>query len=93
MNFTLNPGSTGEFLVVLVALGSLFITIFWMVVGWRAMRAHESLAAANRHLAEEIQHWRRSSEARLAPKAASPSVAAAEEARISELLLGRESNA
>jgi hypothetical protein len=79
-------------LVVLVALWSLFITIFWMVVGWRAMRANESLAAANRHLVEEIQHWRRSSVARLALKAANPSVSAAEEARVSELLMGRESN-
>jgi hypothetical protein len=31
----------GELIVFLIAL---FFTIFWMVVGWRAMRAHEKLA-------------------------------------------------
>lgn len=28
----------------LVILGSIFTAIFWMVVGWRAMRAHEKIA-------------------------------------------------
>lgn len=36
----------GEFqgLAVLVMLLGIFSTIFWMVVSWRAMKAHEKLA-------------------------------------------------
>ena len=29
---------------VLVALLGFFVTVFWMVVCWRAMRAHERIA-------------------------------------------------
>ena len=39
------------FLVLVAGLTSvvgLFTTIFWVVVGWRAMRAHEEIAAALR---------------------------------------------
>lgn len=32
----------------LTAMVSLFTTVFWVVVGWRAMRAHEDIAAALR---------------------------------------------
>jgi len=46
MNF--NPaGLVGLFAV----LAGIFTAIFWMVVGWRAMRAHERLAAATEHIA------------------------------------------
>ncbi|MBN2578213.1 MAG: hypothetical protein JXB10_04410 [Pirellulales bacterium] len=31
-------------IVVLAVLWGLFVTIYWMVVGWRAMRAHEKIA-------------------------------------------------
>jgi hypothetical protein len=31
--------------VVFVALLATFTTIFWMIVGWRAMRAHERIAS------------------------------------------------
>jgi hypothetical protein len=31
-------------LAIVVALWGLLVTIFWMVVGWRAMRAHEKIA-------------------------------------------------
>ena len=37
-------------LAVLLALIGIAVTVFWMVVGWRAMKAHEKLADA----AEEI---------------------------------------
>ncbi len=33
-----------ESLTILTLLIGLFGVIFWMVVGWRAMRAHEKLA-------------------------------------------------
>ncbi len=91
MNFTLGPGQGGE-LVFVLALWSLFVTMFWMVVGGRAMRAHHELASTNRQLAEEIHQWRRSYE-RLAPKDSSPAAAAAEEVRISEMLMDRERKA
>ena len=31
---------------ILAMLWALFVTILWMVIGWRAMRAHERLAQA-----------------------------------------------
>lgn len=31
-------------LAVLAALAGIVTTIFWMVVGWRAMRGHECIA-------------------------------------------------
>ena len=45
MNMTFNsPVDSAYFW--LATLFSAFLAIFWMVVGWRAMRAHERLAAA-----------------------------------------------
>jgi hypothetical protein len=92
MNFTMHPEQAGVPLVILVALWGLFIPIFWMVVGWRAMRAHEALASANRQLADEVHRWRRSAEEGLAPKAVAPPASAAEEARAAEMLMTREWN-
>jgi uncharacterized membrane protein len=37
---------SGEVLAMLAVLFGIITTIFWMVVGWRAMRAHERLADA-----------------------------------------------
>lgn len=37
-----SSGST--ILVVLSAILGIVTTIFWMIVGWRAMRAHERIA-------------------------------------------------
>ncbi len=34
-----------------LALWGCFVTIFWMVCAWRAIRAHERLADAAAHLA------------------------------------------
>lgn len=36
---------------ILVILGAVISAVFWMVVGWRAMLAHERLARAADHLA------------------------------------------
>ncbi len=36
---------------VLVTIWGIIVTVFWMVVGWRAMRAHERIAEMlNSHL-------------------------------------------
>ena len=40
-------------LTALTLLIGLFSAIFWMVVGWRAMRAHEKLADSMEWLARE----------------------------------------
>ena len=39
---------------LLALLGILISAIFWMVVGWRAMLAHERLARAADHLARRL---------------------------------------
>jgi hypothetical protein len=39
-------------LLVIGALWTLIITILWLRIGWRAMRAHERLAAS----LDEIRH-------------------------------------
>jgi len=43
MNFT-QSGAGSMALVVFTTLVSIVTTIFWMIIGWRAMRAHERLA-------------------------------------------------
>jgi hypothetical protein len=46
MDFNINTtGSTGiGFLVVIGVLWGVFVTVFYMVVAWRAMRAHELIS-------------------------------------------------
>ncbi len=47
MEFSFNPDSgvnAARDLAVLAFLVNLGIMIFWMVVGWRAMKAHEKIA-------------------------------------------------
>jgi hypothetical protein len=39
---------------ILVILGAVASAVFWMVVGWRAMLAHERLARAADHLASRL---------------------------------------
>ncbi len=36
----------GGFFIFLTFVGGLALTIFWMTVAWRAMRAHEKIADA-----------------------------------------------
>jgi hypothetical protein len=43
MNPDINSGA-GGLLAVVTGLFGLVVTIFWMWVGWRAMRAHERIA-------------------------------------------------
>ena len=40
-------------ITVMTLLFGLFSAIFWMVVGWRAMRAHEKLADSMERLARQ----------------------------------------
>ena len=48
----LNAGSGGfSFFVVVAGLLGVVSTVFWMIVGWRAMRAHEQLAKATAEMA------------------------------------------
>jgi hypothetical protein len=35
-----------NFFWVIALLWGMFVTIFWMVIGWRAMRAHERIAGS-----------------------------------------------
>jgi len=42
-----------EGLAVLVMLFGIFTGIFWMIVGWRAMQAHEKLADSVEWLARQ----------------------------------------
>jgi uncharacterized membrane protein len=44
MNFTMN--SPSDLLFKVVTLIGYLVMVYWMYVGWRAMRAHERLAAA-----------------------------------------------
>lgn len=50
MNFNLNrmdmDPSVGILFVGLMGLWGIAVTIYWMVVAWRAMRAHERIAAS-----------------------------------------------
>ena len=46
MNITANGGNGFEGMAALMVVIGIGITIFWMVVGWRAMRAHERIAEA-----------------------------------------------
>jgi hypothetical protein len=91
MNVTLSPG-TNEALVFLIGLWGLIVTIFWMTVGWRAMRAHESLAAANRQLVDEVRIWRQASAGNRPTQGQSQAASAAGEERISEVLRERDRN-
>ncbi|HEY9248736.1 MAG TPA: hypothetical protein VIO38_06375 [Rariglobus sp.] len=55
----MNPHNIQLFATLSVVTGCL-VTIFWMVVGWRAMRAHEKIAAALSEEVEQKSHWLRS---------------------------------
>jgi len=47
---------TGPFLGLLAVLSSLLglvTTVFWIIVGWRAMRAHEEIATLLREKREQ----------------------------------------
>lgn len=52
MEFTYSDGGGGfATLAGVMMLFGIFQMIFWMIVGWRAMRAHEDLADTVRDMA------------------------------------------
>lgn len=52
MNPEINIGAGGAgILAVIVGLVGIAVTVFWMAVGWRAMKAHEKLADAAQDIA------------------------------------------
>lgn len=52
LNILNNANYLGVAIVVIGILWGLFVTIFWMVVGWRAMRAHEKLSDHHMQIAK-----------------------------------------
>lgn len=48
----MNVSMQGGDLWIIALLWGMFVTIFWMVVGWRAMRAHEEIAVRMRRIAD-----------------------------------------
>lgn len=53
-------GSEGSAIFVLAGLGAIVSAVFWMVVGWRAMRAHEKMADAAVEIARRgvVDGWK-----------------------------------
>lgn len=43
-----------EFIIVFMYALAAIITILWLIIGWRAMRAHEKLADSMEWLARQI---------------------------------------
>ena len=54
MNFTIPPNSSGVFAVSFVLFG-LVQLILWLVIAWRAMRAHEEIATSLQSLLRDIR--------------------------------------
>ena len=46
--------ASGGIFGVIAILAAIFSAIFWMVVGWRAMRAHERIADAAERAARKM---------------------------------------
>ena len=46
--------SDSETVVLVTVVWAVFVTIFWMIVGWRAMRAHEKLVDVFNHRLRQI---------------------------------------
>jgi uncharacterized membrane protein len=47
--------AAGGAFAVLAIVAAIFSAIFWMVLGWRAMRAHERLADAAEYIARKFR--------------------------------------
>jgi uncharacterized membrane protein len=52
---TISVSGNDKELAFLVGLAAVATAIFWMVVGWRAMRAHERLADASEQAIQKIR--------------------------------------
>lgn len=46
MNIDFSPSDIPDGLLIALWFAGILASLFWMVVGWRAMRAHERIAAA-----------------------------------------------
>ena len=51
----MNINASGGAFAVFAILAAIFSAIFWMVVGWRAMRAHERIADASEQAARKLR--------------------------------------
>jgi hypothetical protein len=53
--FHMSNGGAGaiELYAVFVVLWGLVVSIFWMICGWRAMRAHERLAESVERISQK----------------------------------------
>jgi len=47
-------GGIGAEFGFMIVIGVIFITVFWMVCAWRAMRAHEKLAESVQELSNNV---------------------------------------
>lgn len=45
---------------ILIGGWSFLVTVLWLVIGWRAMRAHERLAASMDEIRLAVRAWFRS---------------------------------
>lgn len=54
MNFTIPPNSSGVLAISFVLFG-LVQLILWLVIAWRAMRAHEEIARSLQSLLRHIR--------------------------------------
>jgi hypothetical protein len=52
MNLQAAGAGVGGLLALVLSLVSLIAMVFWIIVAWRAMRAHENLADAVRQISE-----------------------------------------
>ena len=45
---------SSQMLIFIAAIWSLIVAIFWMVIGFRAMKAHENLAECHYELSRKV---------------------------------------
>ncbi|GEM_PF-6155306 len=57
MNTTMTTQILGGFPGVLLIIVYIAFIIFWMVVFWRFMRAHEQLADAHDEIRQAVRAW------------------------------------
>jgi len=63
MSFNVTGNELGSLFGLLVVVAGIFTMLFWMYVGWHAMRAHERIADALARLSdarsggETPAHW------------------------------------
>ncbi len=55
MNFPQQVSGMGGAAAILMVLSSLAVTAFWIVIGWRAVRAHEQIARQHAEIAAALR--------------------------------------